>query len=158
MTKEQATGPAPVTGPDQSQQAGDIHNRWWWVEPSVWTERMLTRLETNEPTTVWFRLWDKVIAERNLQAAFWAVWRNEGAPGVDGQTVKQFNEREEVELAKLREELRNRRYRRLEDQKPLTGQRVKRVGDRSPSRRLMGVECSLPGVFPPCATGQWKRR
>src|SRR5215831_18822481 len=78
MTKEQATGPAPVTGQNQSQQAGDIHNRWWWVEPSVWTERMLTRLETNEPTIVWFRLWDKVVAERNLQAAFWAVWRNAG--------------------------------------------------------------------------------
>ena len=112
MTKEQTTGPAPVTGPNQSQQAGDIHNRWWWVEPSVWTERMLTRLETNEPTTVWFRLWDKVTAERNLQAAFWAVWRNAGAPGVDGQTVQQFTEQEQAELAKLREELRNHRYRR----------------------------------------------
>ena len=112
MTKEQATGPAPVTGQNQSQQAGDIHNRWWWVEPSVWTERMLTRLETNEPTTVWFRLWDKVVAERNLQAAFWAVWRNAGAPGVDGQTVKQFTEQEQAELAKLCEELRNHCYRR----------------------------------------------
>jgi len=43
---------------------------------------MLIRLEHSEPTTKWFRLWDKVLSERNLQAAFWAVWRNGGAPGV----------------------------------------------------------------------------
>jgi RNA-directed DNA polymerase len=73
---------------------------------------MLTRLEQSEPTTKWFRLWDKVLAERNLQAAFWAVWRNDGAPGVDGQTVKQFDEQAPAELAGLREELHTRRYRR----------------------------------------------
>jgi RNA-directed DNA polymerase len=53
-----------------------------------------------------------VLSERNLQAAFWAVWRNEGAPGVDGQTVKQFDEHAETELARLREELHTKRYRR----------------------------------------------
>jgi len=72
---------------------------------------MLTRLEESEPTTVWFRLWDKVIAEENLQAAFWAVWRNDGAPGVDGQTVEQFNAQEQAQLAGLREELRSKSYR-----------------------------------------------
>jgi hypothetical protein len=46
---------------------------------------MLTRLEQSEPTTKWFRLWDKVLDARNLQAAFGSVWRNAGAPGVDGQ-------------------------------------------------------------------------
>jgi len=73
---------------------------------------MLTRLEQSEPTTVWFRLWDKVTAEDNLQAAYWAVWRNDGAPGVDGQTVKQFEAHEQAELAKLRDELRSGSYRR----------------------------------------------
>ena len=73
---------------------------------------MLTRLEESEPTTVWYGLWDKVIAPDNLQAAFWAVWRNDGAPGVDGQTVKQFDEQVEAELAKLRAELQSRSYHR----------------------------------------------
>ena len=107
MTNDQATGPAGVTGPNQPKQAGDIHARWGWVEHSVWTARMLTRLEQSEPKTVWYGLWDKVISERNLQAAFWAVWRNEGAPGVDGQSVRQFEAQEVAELAKLREELRD---------------------------------------------------
>jgi RNA-directed DNA polymerase len=109
---EPRTRPAAVTGPTQPKQAGDIRDRWGWVEHSVWTDRMLTRLEASEPTTVWFGLWDKVCAERNLQAAFWAVWRNDGAAGVDGQTVSQFDEQSEAELTRLREELQSKRYRR----------------------------------------------
>jgi RNA-directed DNA polymerase len=73
---------------------------------------MLTRLEQSEPTTKWFRLWDKVLDGRNLQAAFWSVWRNAGAPGVDGQSVRQFDAHAEAELARLREELHSKRYRR----------------------------------------------
>src|SRR5712671_2869351 len=112
MIDDETTRPARVTGPNQPKQAGDICERWPWIEHSVWTERMLARLEASEPTTVWFGLWDKVICERNLQAAFWAVWRNDGAAGVDGQTVKQFEEHAESELARLREELHSKRYRR----------------------------------------------
>src|ERR1035437_8679657 len=112
MTNDQADGPAEVTGPNQPKQAGDAHLRWEWVEPSVGTERRLTRLEQSEPKTVWYGLWDKVISERNLQAAFWSVWRNAGAPGVDGQTVRQFEAQEVAELAKLHEELRDKRYHR----------------------------------------------
>ena len=109
---ESKTQPATVTGTNPSQQAGDIRDRWSWVEHSVWTDRMLTRLQESEPTTKWFRLWDKVCAARNLQAAFWAVWRNDGASGVDGQTVRQFDRQSEDQLARLGEELRHKRYRR----------------------------------------------
>jgi len=112
MTQAQATEPAGVTRETSSPQAGKAHDRWWWVAPVVWTERMLNRLEQSEPTTVWFRLWDKVIAPASLQAAFWAVWRNGGAPGVDGQSVKQFDAQAEAELAELGEELRSKRYHR----------------------------------------------
>jgi RNA-directed DNA polymerase len=112
MRSEETNPAAAVAGPTRPKQAADIRDRWWWVEHSVWTERMLTRLEQSEPATVWFGLWDKVVAERNLQAGFASVWRNEGAPGVDGQTVQQFDEHAGVELARLREELRSKRYRR----------------------------------------------
>ena len=112
MTHETTQSTARVMGQPPSQQAASILDRWWWVEHSVWTERMLTRLEQSGPTTKWFRLWDKVLAERTLQTAFWAVWRNAGAPGVDGQTVQEFDEHAAVELARLRDELSTRRYRR----------------------------------------------
>jgi RNA-directed DNA polymerase len=112
MTSDETNRAATVAGPTPPPQAADLYDHWSWVEHSVWTERMLTRLEQSEPTTKWFRLWDKGLAARNLQAAFWAVWRNDGAPGADGQTVQQFDEQAETELARLRDELRNQRYRR----------------------------------------------
>lgn len=151
MRNDQAIGPAGVTGPNQPKQAGDIHLRWEWVERSVWTERMLTRLEQSEPTTVWYGLWDKVISERNLQAAFWAVWRNAGAPGVDGQTVRQFEAQEVAELAKLREELRAKRYHRQAARRvwiPKPGTTEKRpLG--IPAVRDRTVEAALKQVLEP---------
>jgi hypothetical protein len=46
--------PTIVTGATQAKQAGELRDRWWWIEHSVWTDLMLTRLEQSEPTTVWF--------------------------------------------------------------------------------------------------------
>ena len=112
VTNDGENRAAQVPAAMPSPQAADIRSRWPWVERTVWTERMLTRLEQSEPTTKWFRLWDKVLDRRNLQSAFWAVWRNDGAPGADGQSVKQFDAHAEAELARLREELHRKRYRR----------------------------------------------
>jgi RNA-directed DNA polymerase len=72
---------------------------------------MLTRLDQSEPTTKWFRLWDKVWGEQNLLHSFYAVWRNDGAPGVDGQTVGQFDAHHGEALAVLGQELHGGRYR-----------------------------------------------
>ena len=151
MTNDEMNRAARVTGVTQPKQAADIRDRWWWIEHSVWTERMLTRLEASEPTTVWFGLWDKVIAERNLQAAFWSVWRNAGAPGVDGQTVPQFAEQEQAQLARLRDELRRQRYRRKPARRvwiPKPGSTEKRpLG--IPAVRDRTVEAALKHVLEP---------
>ena len=151
MTDDETNRAAAVTGNSSSPQAADIRDRWWWVEHSVWTDRMLTRLEQSEPSTKWFRLWDKVLSKRNLQAAFWAVWRNEGAPGVDGQTVKQFDEHAETELARLREELQTKRYRRQAARRvwiPKPGTTEKRpLG--IPAVRDRTVEAALRNVLEP---------
>jgi RNA-directed DNA polymerase len=92
-----------------------------------------------------------VRSERNLQAAFWAVWRNEGAPGVDGQTVSQFDAEQEAELAKLGEELRNKRYRRQPARRvwiPKPGSTEKRpLG--IPAVRDRTVEAALKNVLEP---------
>jgi RNA-directed DNA polymerase len=112
---------------------------------------MLTRLEESEPTTVWFRLWDKVLLERNLQSAFRAVWRNDGAPGVDGQNVQQFQAQEQAELAKLREQLQTESYRRQPARRvwiPKPGSTEKRpLG--IPAVRDRTVEAALRNVLEP---------
>jgi RNA-directed DNA polymerase len=112
---------------------------------------MLTRLEESESTTVWFRLWDKVLLERNLEAAFGAVWRNDGAPGVDGQSVQQFDTQAQAELAKLREQLRTKSYRRQPARRvwiPKPGSTEKRpLG--IPAVRDRTVEAALRNVLEP---------
>lgn len=111
MKEKKETQPAKVTAPSGTKQAGDIRDRWWWVEHGVWTKPMLGRLEASGPRTNWFGLWDKVISPGNLQASWNAVWRNHGAPGMDRQTISQFDKQVERELLKLQSELQEGRYR-----------------------------------------------
>src|SRR5450432_675012 len=73
-----------------AQQAGEIPSRWRWVKPWVWTLRMLTILEQGIEGGKWFRLFDKVFAERNLLAAFQQVASKKGAAGVDHISVAEF--------------------------------------------------------------------
>ena len=51
---------------------------------------MLATLEQGVEGGKWFRLYDKVFAERNLLAAFQRVASKDGAAGVDHVTVTQF--------------------------------------------------------------------
>lgn len=108
MEDTNGTGPAVV--PEWVTQAGEIRARWAWVEPNVWTERMLWALENGVRGGVWFSLIDKVSRPATLQEAWRRVAANEGAAGVDHQTVEGFRQREAVELERLAEELRTGRY------------------------------------------------
>jgi RNA-directed DNA polymerase len=92
-------------------QFGSDPLRWAWVEPSVWTERMLTALEQGVKGGCWFSLIDKVYSERCLLAAASRVEANEGAAGVDHVSVTAFGDRREAEVAKLSEQLRTGTYR-----------------------------------------------
>ncbi len=111
MSENQKVKPASVAGATPPQQAGELYDRWSWVKHSVWTDPMLARLDKNEPGTKWFRLWDKVMDPHTLEVGFWGVWRNDGAPGVDGQTVEGFQEGLSEQIQQLREELRHGTYR-----------------------------------------------
>jgi RNA-directed DNA polymerase len=94
------------------KQAGEARDPWWWVERTVWTERMLTRLTQSESANrVWFTLMDKTYAPANLQNAFKKVWRNGGSAGVDRQTVTHFQRQADAELARLGEQMRDGKYR-----------------------------------------------
>lgn len=66
---------------------------------------MLTALEEGVKGGVWFALIDKVFAERNLRAAFQQVAKNDGATGVDGETVRAFERRLAEMIRRLSEAL-----------------------------------------------------
>jgi RNA-directed DNA polymerase len=95
-----------------SKQAGDtrIHDKWKWVEPSVWTERMLRALEEGVKGGKWFALMDKVYSGKNLRASWERVKANKGAAGIDRQSIEAFQANEEKYLEELKESLRESCY------------------------------------------------
>ena len=109
MAKSTEEQPEAVS--EKARRAGEILRRWCWVEPLVWTMRMLTALEQGVKGGKWFSLIDKVHPERILRAAFSQVAANKGAAGVDHVTVKMFDERLEENLKKLSEDLQSGQYR-----------------------------------------------
>jgi len=108
----------PVTVPEGAKQMGETQaqtepdrQRWAWVEPTVWTPRMLTALERGIKGGKWFSLIDKVYALPNLHAAFAQVKANAGAAGVDHQTIERYEERLAENLGRLAASLRDGSYR-----------------------------------------------
>jgi RNA-directed DNA polymerase len=123
---------APVAA--TPQQAEDTRALWGWVERTVWTKSMLTRLTSGESADrVWFRLGDKTYAPANLASAFAKVWRNGGSAGADQQTVEHFAQHVEEELSRLAEQMRGGTYR------PQPGRRVWIPKPGSTEQRPLGL-------------------
>jgi RNA-directed DNA polymerase len=108
MSEGKSSTVAPAREPKQDKEA--LRERWKWVERTVWSDPMLRTLETGIKGGKWYALIDKIYEPKNLQSAFWKVWRNAGSAGVDGQSVRSFEAREEPQLQKLAEELRTQSY------------------------------------------------
>jgi RNA-directed DNA polymerase len=105
--EKQAKAPAVPARATQGAEARD----WSWVEASVWTERMVSALENGVKGGRWYSLMDKVYAPTTLEAAWEKVGANDGAAGVDGQSIERFEARAELYLAELSTALREGSYR-----------------------------------------------
>jgi RNA-directed DNA polymerase len=101
---------APVTVSAATKQTGETTDRWSWVEPSVWTPRMLTALEEGVKGGKWFSLIDKVYAPANLAQAYTRVAANGGAAGVDHQTVQMYERQLNANQEKLAAQLKDGSY------------------------------------------------
>jgi len=110
VNDRQAEGKA-ATVPAKAKQAGEVRARWAWVEPEVWSERMLTALEQGVKGGKWFSLIDKVYRPANLRQAFARVKANQGAAGVDHQTIEMFEQHLEANLERLGSALQDGSYR-----------------------------------------------
>jgi len=126
--------PAPV--PSRDKQAGEAlarRKRWPWVERTVWTDRMLAALEHGVKGDVWFSLIDKVWSTANLTAGFARVAANDGAAGVDHQTIAMLEKDLEGNLRRLHEELRAGTY----EPKPVRRQWIPKPGTNE--KRPLGI-------------------
>jgi RNA-directed DNA polymerase len=81
------------------------------VEASVWTDRMVSALDNGVKGGRWYSLMDKVFAPATLAAAWERVSANDGAAGVDGESIERFAGQEELYLAELSRDLRTGHYR-----------------------------------------------
>jgi RNA-directed DNA polymerase len=124
---------APVL--ETATQASDIRARWAWVEPAVWTDRMLSALEEGVKGDVWFSLIDKVYRPKNLAAAARKVIANKGAPGVDNVTVEQYARFQDEYLARLSDVLRENTY----TPKAIKRRHIPKPG--SAETRPLGIPC-----------------
>src|SRR6266699_1312601 len=96
--------------PARATQGAEARD-WSWVVASVWTDRMVSALVNGVKGGRWYSLMDKVFAPATLEAAWEKVWANEGAAGVDRQSVERFAARAELYLAELTTALREGSYR-----------------------------------------------
>ena len=108
--KDRTTEQQPSTVPERAQQEGDNRARWAWVEPTVWTERMLATLETGIEGGKWFRLIDKVWRTKNLAGSLQKVVAKGGSAGIDNQSARALCEHQEQTIQKLEQELRTDQY------------------------------------------------
>lgn len=92
------------------ERGGEIRARWSWVEPSVWTERMLEALEQGVRGGKWHSLMDKVYREGSLRAAWKQVEERKGGGGVDGMSISMFRSRAGKRLSRLSEQLQKKTY------------------------------------------------
>ena len=95
---------------ERTKQAEETRIKWSWVEPTVWTDRMLTALEKGVKGGKWFSLIDKIYNLSNLRSAFAKVKANRGGSGVDRQSIKMFEARLEENLERLHKELKEGTY------------------------------------------------
>jgi RNA-directed DNA polymerase len=110
MSIGKETKSARVAAMPKQAEETEIRKRWSWVEPCVWTDRMLTALEQGVKGRVWFSLSDKVYKTENLIAAYEKVRKNDGAGGVDHVTVEGFSRHQSAELEKLEQQIKSGEY------------------------------------------------
>jgi len=116
-----------------AKRTEEAHNQWLWVEPSIWTERMLNALKTGVKGGKWFSLIDKVHKQENLLASFKSVKRNKGAAGVDLISIRKYEAKLEHHLDTLKEQLENKQY------SPLPVKRVYISKPGSSVKRPLGI-------------------
>ena len=100
----------PVAVSARTIRTGKTLDLRFWVEPTVWTERMLAALQKGVKGGKRFSLIDKVHPERTLRAAFSQVAENDGAAGVDHVTISKFEGHRDEELRRLSDQLRTGKY------------------------------------------------
>lgn len=132
-TSSQATPAAVAAGPKQAGETSQRKVTLSLGSSAVWTERMLATLERGIEGGKWFSLVDKVWNEKHLEWAAWAVIRNGGAPGVDGQSTERLEAHVAETVGELARLLKAERY----EPRPVKRVWIDKLG--STEKRPLGI-------------------
>lgn len=99
-----------ATVPERAKQVEETPTEWTWVEPIVWTDRMLEALEKGVRGGKWFSLIDKVYRLNTLKRAWDQVRANDGAPGIDQVSIADYERHIETNLVRLSQKLKEGTY------------------------------------------------
>lgn len=95
---------------ERAKQAEETPTEWTWVEPTIWTKRMLKALDKGVKGGKWFSLIDKVYREATLIKAWDKVKANQGAPGIDRVGLVEYERHIESNLRRLSRRLEEGSY------------------------------------------------
>jgi len=123
--------------PFEAKQVREIRALSSWVEPSIWTIRMLTALLKGVKGGTWYSLMDKMCHQKNLYNAFKKVKANKGAAGVDNQTIEMFEAKLEQNIVRLHEQLKEGQY---------TPQKIRRKWIPKPGKKRENRPLGIPTV------------
>ena len=147
--------------PKMANRSRETHGKWWWVEPTVWTEHMLAALDNGVKGGKWYSLMDKVYRRSSLEAGYEKVAENKGSAGIDRQSVVQFGKNKQANIERLETELRLGSYqprgiRRVWIDKP--GKKGEKRPLGIPVVRDRTVQASLKNVLEPIFEAQFSDR
>jgi RNA-directed DNA polymerase len=123
----------PPAVPERDKQGGEDLWQRHKAERGVWSEKMLTALETGVKGNKWFSLIDKITKIWTLELAWAKVRVNAGACGVDGITVARFAKDSQTRLLAVKEHIENRSY----QPKPVKREWISKPG--SKEKRPLGI-------------------
>lgn len=98
------------TVPEEARRSEEVDALRAKAEPVVWTDSMLQALVDGVKGGKWHSLIDKVWRRETLERAFERVKANDGAPGVDHQTIEDYERHLDANLDRLSSELQNGTY------------------------------------------------
>jgi len=99
-----------TTVSERTKQVEEAATEWTWVEPAIWTDRMLEALERGVKGGKWFSLIDKIYRLKTLKRAWGQVRANDGAPGEDQVSIADYERHTESNLKRLSQKLKDGTY------------------------------------------------
>lgn len=96
--------------PEEARRSEEVDALRAKAEPVVWTDSMLQALVDGVKGGKWHSLIDKVWRKETLERAFERVKANDGAPGVDHQTIEDYERHLDANLDRLSSELQDGTY------------------------------------------------